>query len=1013
MDIRLLTTAAAALAATTFAFGGGSIQINEIRIDQPGGDDDEYFELSGPPGASLDGLTYLVIGDGTGGSGVIESVLDLTGLTLDGAGRLVVAEGTFTLGTADFTAALNFENSDNVTHRLVDGFTGANGDDLDTDDDGVLDVTPWSAVVDTIALIEEENPPSGTEYAYGPTIGPDGGFTPGHVYRCTPDGDWTIGAFDPVGGDDTPGAENPACPIPLFVENVDTGEMFASIQDAIDDADTLNGHVIQISGDLTTGPQVVVNKSLTLSGVSSGPGGLPIITPSADTGSSGDARGWFLVPSGNAVAVENLAFDGSGFLIHQAFRHIGSGSFADCSFSNIQFNASGPTYAGSAIVAFGDGPVHVTDVTMNQIGRQGLFYFGPGVNGSICERLEYTGKGDGDFLDYGVEVGGGAQAEIVDATITDCRGVASSDGSTSAGMLVTTFFGAGSAADISGCTLTGNSTGIFVGFDASDTSTVVANFNNIAGNDFGLRSTAPEVEAKGNWWGDAGGPNDPVGTVAAMNGLCPPVAMSFNDNVAGDEVEDELVCYCPWAESMISGLSGDLVLQADGPCLSDTQIEVELAMLDLTGPVTGFQAFLAFDDAILAFRGDLSSYTGSPFPLHIQPIGGAEVAPGELRLDGSVALGGPGVVQDAVLATLVFDVISPCAATEVAFDLTQLFDSELSFEGAPVPTDLIDTGSLILDSTPPVLDPCPANIVAASDAGAGDGCQGAIVEFADPAAIDACDGSVVTVCTPPSGTFFPVGVTTVTCTATDSCGNTSMCMFDVEVTPTNLIDVDVVLDAVFAPTTRCIRFVTDDCGTFVDVPLDFIDDDANGATPVRAIDTIEVPCGVWTSLCAKDEQHTLWDTTGLVLSGDLTRYETDAAHVLRSGDTDNDSDVDINDVTWLVLTFGDLASPGGCPYDGVTRDADYDQDGVVGSNDYTILSANWLQLTICGCGGASPADQRVRTARLVRELGAGAAESLDRNADGWFDWRDVERFEREHGLSGELSRAMARTVSSR
>ena len=40
--------------------------INEIRIDQSGGDDDEYFELIGMPGASLDGFTYLVIGDGSG-----------------------------------------------------------------------------------------------------------------------------------------------------------------------------------------------------------------------------------------------------------------------------------------------------------------------------------------------------------------------------------------------------------------------------------------------------------------------------------------------------------------------------------------------------------------------------------------------------------------------------------------------------------------------------------------------------------------------------------------------------------------------------------------------------------------------------------------------------------------------------------------------------------------------------------------------------------------------------------
>jgi uncharacterized repeat protein (TIGR01451 family) len=183
--------------------------INEIRIDQPSDDDDEYFELAGTAGTSLDGLTYLVIGDGTGGSGTIEAVVELTGTTIPVDGYFLAVEDTFstTLGTADLTTTLNFENSDNVTHLLVQGFTGSNGDDLDTDDDGVLDVTPWTQILDRIALIEEENPPSGTEYHYGPpTVGPDGSYVPGHVYRCS--AGWAIGQFDPMDKADTPGIAN-------------------------------------------------------------------------------------------------------------------------------------------------------------------------------------------------------------------------------------------------------------------------------------------------------------------------------------------------------------------------------------------------------------------------------------------------------------------------------------------------------------------------------------------------------------------------------------------------------------------------------------------------------------------------------------------------------------------------------------------------------------------------------------------------------------------------------------
>ncbi len=183
-------------------------RISEIRIDQPSTDNDEYFELTGPPSGSLDGFTYLVLGDT--GSGTIEAVIDLTGLSFDANGFFVAAESSFTLGTADFTTSLNFENSDNVTHMLVSGFTGANGQDLDPDDDCDLDVFPWTAIVDSIALVEEPNPPTGTECFYGLGIGPEstqaGTFVPGHIFRCG--NRWFIGAFDPVGGQDTPGAAN-------------------------------------------------------------------------------------------------------------------------------------------------------------------------------------------------------------------------------------------------------------------------------------------------------------------------------------------------------------------------------------------------------------------------------------------------------------------------------------------------------------------------------------------------------------------------------------------------------------------------------------------------------------------------------------------------------------------------------------------------------------------------------------------------------------------------------------
>src|SRR4030095_3657494 len=55
-----------------------------------------------------------------------------------------------------------------------------------------------------------------------------------------------------------------------------------------------------------------------------------------------------------------------------------------------------------------------------------------------------------------------------------------------------------------------------------------------------------------------------------------------------------------------------------------------------------------------------------------------------------------------------------------------------------------------------------------------------VVTYPSPTTSDNCSVSSV-VCSPASGSIFPVGTTTVTCTATDSSGNTATCSFTVNV----------------------------------------------------------------------------------------------------------------------------------------------------------------------------------------------------------------------------------------
>ena len=89
------------------------------------------------------------------------------------------------------------------------------------------------------------------------------------------------------------------------------------------------------------------------------------------------------------------------------------------------------------------------------------------------------------------------------------------------------------------------------------------------------------------------------------------------------------------------------------------------------------------------------------------------------------------------------------------------------------------------DTQPPTVT-CPANVTAVTNQDCGAGAVCTVVNFTATAS-DNCPG-VVVVCNPPSGSCFPVGITTVTCTATDASGNTATCSFTVTTFDTLLQD---------------------------------------------------------------------------------------------------------------------------------------------------------------------------------------------------------------------------------
>jgi len=176
------------------ACGGGELEpvINEFSASTTG-TDVEYVEVFGDPNTDYSAYAVLELeGDSSSNTGTVDEVISLG--TTDANG--------FYLASLPANA---LENG-SISLLLVKNFTGALGDDLDTNDDGAFDAIPWDAIVDAVSV----NDGGAGDLTYGvPALGPnyDGvsSFAPGGASRI-PDGfdtdaatDWVRNDFDLAG----------------------------------------------------------------------------------------------------------------------------------------------------------------------------------------------------------------------------------------------------------------------------------------------------------------------------------------------------------------------------------------------------------------------------------------------------------------------------------------------------------------------------------------------------------------------------------------------------------------------------------------------------------------------------------------------------------------------------------------------------------------------------------------------------------------------------------------------
>jgi hypothetical protein len=148
--------------------GAADPKLNEFVANHAGTDTDEYVEVYGDPGPTTRPTPSSRSRATARGAGVVDGV---DRRRHHGCGRLLVTPFS---RTRSRTAPL--------TLLLVEGFTGALGADLDTDNDGTLDAAPWDRLVDSVAVSDG----GASDRTYSPAVlapATTAPFTPGGASR--------------------------------------------------------------------------------------------------------------------------------------------------------------------------------------------------------------------------------------------------------------------------------------------------------------------------------------------------------------------------------------------------------------------------------------------------------------------------------------------------------------------------------------------------------------------------------------------------------------------------------------------------------------------------------------------------------------------------------------------------------------------------------------------------------------------------------------------------------------
>ena len=305
---------------------------------------------------------------------------------------------------------------------------------------------------------------------------------------------------------------------------------------------------------------------------------------------------------------------------------------------------------------------------------------------------------------------------------------------------------------------------------------------------------------------------------------------------------------------------------------------------------------------------------------------------------------------------------------------------------------------LRIDGSGPEITGLPATQSISCDAGS---IAGAVIAAPILSATDGCDGdrAITLVIDLPDGTMlsswpvggiFPVGVTEITATGTDTLGNGTVVTREITVLDQQLLDLGISLGGSFiGASTRPIRITVGNDIQVIDVSCI----GPNGTADAVAIPaSVDPPC-----IIVKDVAHSLAEAGTATLDG--TRWSIDAA--LRQGDSNDDGRVDILDFAAFVAVRGTVVD--------ASAASNFNADTSVTNADLAFISLHFFQVSeTCGSLWSDPPLERVKVKDL-RRAGLGHLAIGDLNGDGWVDQQDVVHY-MQFGAPGPVVQDLERAV---